>query len=238
MTAVMTPYKLVNIEEKAAALLAGARAQAADLLRQAIQEAEKLREQARAEGAALGRHEGLQQGLADGRAQGVREERAKAEAAAPHALRALDGLVAAFRDERRALLQATERDLLRLACAIGARLAKAEIARDPHVVERNAAEVIALAATKRQLVLRVHPDDAQALRTYLPSLDKRFADLEGVSVAADPDVARGGCLLSTPTGTVDARIETQLAQMEAALLGDSESDAATRPGGQPENPGT
>lgn len=223
MPHVMTPYKLVNIEEKASALLAAARAKATELLAQAVDEAEKLREQARAEGAALGRQQGFQQGLSEGRSQGLREERAKAEAAVPQALHALDTLLAAFREERVALLHAAERDLLRLACAVGARVVKGEVARDPRAVQRNVDEAIALAATKRRLVLRVHPDDEQALRAYVPALEKRFGDIEGVSIAADPSVTRGGCLVTADTGAVDARIETQLAQIEAALLGEAEA---------------
>jgi type III secretion protein L len=36
-------------------------------------------------------------------------------------------------------------------------------------------------------------------------------------VAADPSVARGGCLVQSDVGALDARVETQLAAIERAL---------------------
>jgi flagellar assembly protein FliH len=198
-----------------------ARAKAAELLKQAVHEAEKLREQARAEGAAVGRREGHAAGLEEGRAQGLREERARAEAAAADALQSLHAAVEAFARERTALHHAAERDLLKLACAIAGRIARAEIARDPEVIRRTVHDLLVLSASRRGLVLRVNPEDEQALRTYLPELGKIFADLEGASITADAAVARGGCLASLPTGSVDATIETQLDQIERALLGEA-----------------
>ena len=227
MALVVTPFNLVNIEDEAEALLKAARARAGELLRLAVQEAEKVREQARAEGAAIGRQQGRQQGLDEGRAQGLQEERARAAAAVPDALRAIAALADGLRDQRDALLHGAERDLLKLACAIAARVTRAEVARDPLVVQRAVHDVIVLAAARRQLVLRVHPDDDRAVRDYLPELQKIFADLEGVSLVADAAVTRGGCLAALPTGSVDAQIETQLAQIEAALLGEPEPPHTT-----------
>lgn len=226
MPPTMTPFRFINVEQQAEALLAAARARAAELLRQAIHEAEKLREQARAEGAAVGRQEGLRQGLEEGRARGLSEERSKAEAALPETARTLAALAGAFADERRALHLAAERDLLRLACAVAARVVKAEIARDPGAVRRNVEAAVALAAGRRRLVLRVHPGDADTLRTYLPALQKAFTDVEGLELAADPAVARGGCRVESVVGDVDAQIETQLAQIETALLGDENTGKA------------
>ena len=39
-----------------------------------------------------------------------------------------------------------------------------------------------------------------------------------VAVVEDPAIARGGCLLSTPEGEVDATIQTKIDRIAAALV--------------------
>lgn len=71
----------------------------------------------------------------------------------------------------------------------------------------------AIAATREreQLVVRLHPDDAALL--------KGDADDGGLRVSADPAVALGGCIVDGPGGSLDARFETQLEALGAALKG-------------------
>jgi flagellar assembly protein FliH len=67
----------------------------------------------------------------------------------------------------------------------------------------------AVAATRQheQLVVRLHPDDAALLE-----------DQEGDSrLCADPSVKLGGCIVDSANGSLDARFETQLELLAAAL---------------------
>jgi flagellar assembly protein FliH len=70
----------------------------------------------------------------------------------------------------------------------------------------------AIAATRSrdQLTVRLHPDDA-ALVT-----DGTHPG-EGVRYVADPLVSLGGCIVDSAGGTLDARFETQLTLLAAAL---------------------
>ncbi len=69
----------------------------------------------------------------------------------------------------------------------------------------------AIAATREreQLVVRLHPDDAALL--------KGDADDGALRISADPAVALGGCIVDGPGGSLDARFETQLEALGAAL---------------------
>jgi flagellar assembly protein FliH len=61
------------------------------------------------------------------------------------------------------------------------------------------------------VTVRVHPDDAELLMTdgQLPST---------VRIAPDRSVDSGGCLIDSAAGTLDARLDTQMQQLRAALL--------------------
>jgi flagellar assembly protein FliH len=69
----------------------------------------------------------------------------------------------------------------------------------------------AVAATREreQLVVRLHPDDAALLQDA--------ADGAALRLSADPAVVLGGCIVDGPGGSLDARFETQLEALGAAL---------------------
>jgi flagellar biosynthesis/type III secretory pathway protein FliH len=60
--------------------------------------------------------------------------------------------------------------------------------------------------------LCVNPVDAELLGDLLSP-----TEMQSWRVQADPAVERGGCIVRTPRGDVDARIETQLANLAALL---------------------
>jgi flagellar biosynthesis/type III secretory pathway protein FliH len=87
-------------------------------------------------------------------------------------------------------------------------------------------ETVRRARERSRLTLRVSPGDFAMLHQHL---DAVLEGLEAgqVEVAADERVELGGCLLETPSGQLDGRLEVQLAGLRRALL---ESRAAREPG--------
>ena len=67
------------------------------------------------------------------------------------------------------------------------------------------------ALERDRLTLRLHPDDAALLLA-----DGEFA--EGARMVADHAVVLGGCMVDSATGTLDARLEHQVAALGKALL--------------------
>jgi flagellar biosynthesis/type III secretory pathway protein FliH len=64
--------------------------------------------------------------------------------------------------------------------------------------------------------VRVHPDDLPAVETRRAALEAG-APAATLELIADEAVQRYGCVIETPQGQVDARLETQLAALERAL---------------------
>ena len=78
-------------------------------------------------------------------------------------------------------------------------------------------EVVRRARERSRLTLRVSPSDYAALREHLDTV------LEGLEagqaeLVSDERVELGGCLLETPAGNLDGRLEVQLANLRQALL--------------------
>ncbi len=192
------PFSFVDFQLQAAEIVDRARLDAAEIAREARSDAERIREQARAEG----RNEGREAAL--------REERKRL---AGETQKAIDLIVHIIRDvdaRRDALAAEAERDLVRLALAIAARIVKAEVKGKRPVAEENVRAAMTLAAHRQGVVARVHPDDLKLIE--LPRLGP-------VTLQADPGVDRGGCVVELHPGDIDLRIATQLEQIEQGLLG-------------------
>ena len=161
----------------------------------------------------------MERGLAEGReaaAAAERERLAKEVAPLGDVLRAA---AAAIGEKRAELAAAAERELVRLSVRIAEKIVKAEVASGARVAVENLRRAIALAARRREVRVRLHPADLKAVETFLPELRREVVDLGPVALEADPAVARGGAVVVTPEGAVDADIASQLDEIERGLLG-------------------
>lgn len=184
---------------------------AREILRGAIGEREKIREQAR--------RDGYEKGLQEGReAAAVVERERLGREAAPlgDVLRAAAAAVDAKRAE---LAAAAETDLLRLAVRIAEKIVKAEVESGRRVAAENLRRAVALAVRRREIRVRLNPADLEMIEAFLPELRRGAPDLGPVLLEADAAVARGGVVVVTPEGVVDADLRTQIEEIERGLLG-------------------
>jgi len=78
-------------------------------------------------------------------------------------------------------------------------------------------ESVRRARDRSRLIVRVSPADFDVIRQHR---NKILEGLEAgqVEIAADDRVELGGCLLETPSGNLDGRLEVQLANLRRTLL--------------------
>jgi len=163
---------------------------------------------------ARGRAEGLRQGLAEGRAEAEGE---------------LEGLKAtiemAVREvwaHRERLVAEVEEDVTRLALAVAAKVVGETAVQDPQVLERLVEAALRRVAVRDRITLRVNPEDVVVVRTQREHWLSLVEGVEHFEVVEDRRVPRGGALVTTLDGSVDARWTTQLKEIERGLLGDPE----------------
>jgi type III secretion protein L len=113
-----------------------------------------------------------------------------------------------------------ERHLVSLAVHIAEKILDAEIALQPEAVLRIAQSALKSAPPQRQLVVRVNPDDEQRVREWASAARAASSYSQFITVATDASIARGGTVVVSDAGIIDARLETQLARFKEALLKD------------------
>src|SRR5581483_7491433 len=150
---------------------------------------------------------GYEAGLAKGKAAGDRAFEAR--------LKQFDALLAAVAQKRDALPEVLEDDLAELVFE-----ATAQIVRETTVNRELAGEAVRRALRARSdihiVAVHVAPEDLALVGGTGAAASLGLGTR--IKLVANADVALGGCIIETGQGNLDARLETQMAKLKAALL--------------------
>jgi flagellar assembly protein FliH len=166
----------------------------ARMLAQAAEEAERIRELARAEGFQAGRAAGNERGAA---------EIAAGAAALGEAVSGIEAL-------RTEVVEAVETDAIELALALAGKiLAGAQQAR-PELVVDVVQGALRRINDRRRIIVMVNPADLDVVRAALGELTAQGSGVEACDLQSDERVASGSAIVRTSEGEVDASVHTQL----------------------------
>jgi flagellar assembly protein FliH len=182
-------------------LISAAHTRAQGLLAKAHADSEEIAREAHQEGMALGRAAALAL---------IEEELGEAR-------ETLKSLLASARAQRRAFIEQAENEIIALGFAVAENVLHTEIERDNDAVVYVARAAVKRLVERERVTVRVNPEDLERMRAHREEM-LALGDIREVRVIGDASVDRGGVLLETDGGTLDAGISTQLEQARRALL--------------------
>jgi flagellar biosynthesis/type III secretory pathway protein FliH len=188
--------EMPTAEDLSARIIAEAEARAQEIVAEAAVRAGRIREEAQREGYAAGQEEALAQ---------LEIERVR-----------LDAIGASLAQEREDFFQAVEADLVELSLDIARKVLKQELTQNTEAVLGVVQHALRRVKDKEARIL-VHPQDLQTVRDAQPLLDGISGGAFEVEVLGDGRVGPGGCVIETPSGNLDARLETQLESIEEQM---------------------
>jgi flagellar assembly protein FliH len=118
---------------------------------------------------------------------------------------------------KEALYREARDQVVELCLALVNRLLGPLAAGDEEAVIRVVERALQLLSDREQLTIRIHPQDLRSLVEAKPRILESFDGIHKLTVLEDPAVKPGGCLVQTPTAEIDARLETQLAELARSL---------------------
>lgn len=188
---------------------AEARAEAARIIEEARRQATELLAEAESKAIALCR-ESRDRGYRLGMAEAEKEITEK-----------VDGLLSLSEGAIRAreeLLCGSEPEVIELAIGIAEKIVGQELTVNPEIVAGMVHRALERAGKSDTYYLHVNPADAQVMKEYLRE------DLTEVTceIVADSRIERGGCVIATSHGHVDAQVSSQFAEVRTALLGEGD----------------
>ncbi|WP_145061279.1 FliH/SctL family protein [Adhaeretor mobilis] len=198
-------YNLTDMAGQAESLLTDVRARAAEIIKQAQQEAKQIRTQAEAQGRAAA--EAAIERVLD---QKVAQQMKTLEPA-------LQGAVQQIEESRQEWLQHWESSAVGLSAAIAGRIVRAEIAKRPEISIEWMREALELAAGSSELTIRLHPQDHATIAKQVEQLAATFNPLANAKIEPDESITLSGCRVETSFGSIDQQLETQLDRIQQEL---------------------
>jgi flagellar assembly protein FliH len=159
-------------------------------------------------------HDARQAGYQDGYRDGLAALDSFKESFANQVTSQVGQLLQAFDREIQALEQQIAEGVVRVATALAREVVRDELATRPELVAQVAQQAMgALLKTARHVTVALHPEDHVLVAD---ACSEQLAALEA-QIVARPSIARGGCLVESDVGSVDARITTRWAEAARRL---------------------
>ncbi len=201
--------RVAQLAAEAEQTCAQARRDAAEMLEDARVQAEAMREAAWQEGF----HEGRQAGqvaaaLELQRAQDAQLAQGRAQ------FQTLTDAIGAARQE---LWNAQEAEMVAFVLQIARQVVKTEVTQNPEVIASVLQNALRRVTDKDQVRIRVSLADAAQVRGMREDLLNLMDGVRNLEIVDDRRIGQGGCVVETNAGTIDAKIETQLDEVERAL---------------------
>ncbi|MDR3337518.1 MAG: flagellar assembly protein FliH [Treponema sp.] len=188
--------------EEAEQIIAGAQKKAGEIEANAGAEFENRLKEAREEGKVSGNEEGYAEGKAE----------------VERLIQRTQVVLERAQDLRAEVLAETEQQIIDLALLITRKVVKAISESQRAVVLQNVAQALKKVKARGTILIRVNMADLKLTTEHSKTFIQMMEGAKGVQIVEDSSVDPGGCIIETDFGEVDARISSQLAELEAKIL--------------------
>jgi flagellar assembly protein FliH len=211
-------FNFDDLRHRGDAYVDSVRKQIEDMIAQTHAEVAELRKSAHDLGFEEGRRAGLEHAndSIEQRARQIAEKTAADGLAT--ALPALKSVAESLGIERDRWISDWEAVAVRLAAAIADRLLGRQLRTNPELAREMIREALQLAVGAPRVRVHLHADDAALLGNQAADAVRALAACGEAEIVPDNSLKRGGCLIETQHGQIDARIETVLDRIVTELL--------------------
>ncbi len=189
-------------EETAKRILEEAQAKAADMEKEALARVEEIRNQAR------------QAGFSEGHENGWKEGKAEVERLVDRLHVILNKAI----EKRNEIIEESETQIINLVLLIAKKVIKVISENQKNVVVNNVIQALRKMKNRGDVVIRVNLADLALTTEHIKDFMRIAETVKSVTVMEDSTVERGGCIIETDFGQIDARISSQLREIEEKIV--------------------
>jgi flagellar assembly protein FliH len=191
-----------DAEDDAQKLLADAREKAAALegdIKQRVAQTER-------EAHERGYTEGHQKGYEEGKAEVGR------------LIERLHTIITKAIEKRNEIIEESETQIINLVLMIVKKVIKVISENQKNVVINNVVQALRKLKSRGDVVIRVNLADLELTSEHVKDFMKMVENVKSITVLEDSSVDRGGCVIETDFGQIDARVSSQLHEIEEKIL--------------------
>lgn len=154
--------------------------------------------------------EGLKEGKKDGYDSGKKEVN-----------RLIDRshkILEAVLNRREQILNETEEQIIQLVLLMTRKVVKVMSENQKSVVMANVLSALKKVKARGDVTIRVNLEDVKLTTEHIKDFTEQVESVSGITVVEDSSVEKGGCIVETDFGAIDARISSQLSELESKIL--------------------
>ena len=160
------------------------------------------------------RKEALDKGREEGREAGYAEGKAEVD----RLIERTQVMLERAQAKRGEILSETEKQIIDLVLLIARKVIKVLSENQRNVIISNVVQALRKVKAKGDVIIRVNMADLQLATEHKQDFIQQMEGVNSIQVVEDSSVDSGGCIIETDFGEIDARIASQLAEMESKIL--------------------
>jgi len=154
------------------------------------------------------------EGRVEGREAGFIEGKAEVE----RLVERTQTILQRAQDKRAEILEETEQEIISLVLLIARKVIKVISESQRNVVISNVVQALRKVKGRGNIIIRVNMVDLKLTTEHTKDFINLVEGAKSVQVVEDTSVDEGGCIIETDFGEIDARIASQLAELESKIL--------------------
>lgn len=160
------------------------------------------------------------------RREGYEHGRAQAHAELADTIAQAAEMLRRAGSERQRVVAESSGRIAELSLKVASKVIGEQVQLDPSIVTRIVERTIADLEATADLSVRVNPEDLPQLEQQRATLERLLGGSGQLSLIADASIERGGCIVGSVNGEVDATVAAQLAVLQAAFAAQQPIHAA------------
>lgn len=126
--------------------------------------------------------------------------------------------------QREAILEEAREKVLELVIKVSRKVTFDAVEADPEITIKMINGVINSLADRSRLKIKVNPQHLPLVEQNIDSFLKSSTIIKEIAIEGDPRVQYGGCFIETPTGDIDARLNSQFEVISDVLTSNGEEE--------------
>ena len=189
-------------EDEAAKIIADAEKKATEIVTAAKEKMDAQMKDGYAEGFKKGQESGFKEGSLE--AQRLTDR--------------LHTIIERMMDKRQEILAETEQQIVDLVLLMTRKIVKVISENQRNIVVSNVVQALRKVNGRGEVIIRVNLNDVAMTTQHVKDFLSAAENIKNITVVEDSTVDRGGCLIETDFGSIDAKIVSQLNEIEQRIL--------------------
>ena len=189
-------------EDEAAKIIADAEKKATEIVTAAKEKMDAQMKDGYAEGFKKGQESGFKEGSLE--AQRLTDR--------------LHTIIERMMDKRQEILAETEQQIVDLVLLMTRKIVKVISENQRNIVVSNVVQALRKVKGRGEVIIRVNLNDVAMTTQHVKDFLSAAENIKNITVVEDSTVDRGGCLIETDFGSIDAKIVSQLNEIEQRIL--------------------